>query len=451
MVKYTSVADAVLAPGGDRVVSGAGLWVLGGFADRVGLSGCLSEALPAGGERAPVHDRGALLAHLCLVLAGGGEACSDVERLRGEPELFGPVASPATLWRAMHEIDDEALARVWRAAKQVRERVWAQAPADGPLVVGIDSTLVEARSDNKQGAAAHFKRGYGFHPMVCSTSEGEPLWGMLRPGNAAANSIADHIFVLDNAVSMLPERDAAGHRPGDDPGLARRPVLVRIDAAGCSKEIARACRDRNIGFAASARATQGIDAAIAAARFDHAMWAPAVPNPKHARKPNRARVADLTGLADLTGWPEGTRLIVRREPRRPGAQRSLFPSEHYRYWGFLTDAEGSPAGVDQLMRQHARIESCIGRLKDSGLERMPFTSWQANSAWTAICLIALALVTWFQALRLQGALAKAAPKRLRRQLWHLPAIISRHARRTLIRIPHRHHGATALLAAHHPR
>lgn len=287
--------------------------------------------------------------------------------------------------------------------------------------------------------------------MVCSAASGGPLWGMLRPGNAAANSIADHVVVLDNAVSMLPEYDAAGHRPGDDPGLVRRPMAVRVAAAGCSTDIARACRDRNICFAVSARATKGIDAAIAAARFDDNMWTPAVPNPKHARKPNRTRVAALTGVADLTGWPEGTRLIVRREPRRPGAQRSLFPSEHYRYWGFLTDAQGSPAGVDDLMRRHARVDDCIDRLKDSGLERMPFTSWNANSAWTAMCLIALALVSWFQALRLQGTLAKAAPKRLRWQLWHLPGIVRRHVRRTLIRIPHRHPAATALLAAHHPR
>lgn len=139
------------------MVSRAGLWVLGGFADRVGLAGCLSAALPPAGERAPVHDRGALLTHLCLVLAAGGEACSDVGRLRGEPELFGPVASAATLWRAVHAIDEEALARVWRAAKQVRERVWARAaPQAGLLVVDVDSTLVEVRSDDKQRAAARF-------------------------------------------------------------------------------------------------------------------------------------------------------------------------------------------------------------------------------------------------------------------------------------------------------
>lgn len=47
----------------------------------------------------------------------------------------------------------------------------------------------------------------------------------------------------------------------------------------------------------------------------------------------RAQVAKLTDLADLSRWPEGTRLVVRREPLQPRAQRSLFESENFRYWG----------------------------------------------------------------------------------------------------------------------
>ena len=157
--------------------------------------------------------------------------------------------------------------------------------------------------------------------MICSTAEGEPLWGMLRPGNAAANSIADRLRVLEGAIGVLPARDAAGHRRGDPKGSVQRRLLVRIDAAGCSARIAHECRNRNIGFAVTARATDGIDAAIAAARFDDSVWTTATPNPKHARKPNRTQVADLTGLVDLSDWPDRTRLIVRREPRHPGARQ----------------------------------------------------------------------------------------------------------------------------------
>lgn len=57
----------------------------------------------------------------------------------------------------------------------MRPRMWVGRDRSGPLVVDSDSTLVEARSENKTGAAAHYKRGYGFHPMVCSTADEEPL------------------------------------------------------------------------------------------------------------------------------------------------------------------------------------------------------------------------------------------------------------------------------------
>ncbi|WP_419945089.1 hypothetical protein [Candidatus Poriferisodalis sp.] len=69
---FSSVANARLAGGGDRVVWGAGLFALGGFAGWVGLTGALSAAVLGRGEWAPVHGRGVLLVHLLSVLAGGG-------------------------------------------------------------------------------------------------------------------------------------------------------------------------------------------------------------------------------------------------------------------------------------------------------------------------------------------------------------------------------------------
>ena len=107
--------------------------------------------------------------------------------------------------------------------------------------------------------------------------------------------------------------------------------------------------------------------------------------------------------------------------------------------------------LDEQMRKHADVENVIARLKDNGLARMPFTSVHANSAWAALCLLAVILTGWFQSTRLTGPLRRAAPKRLRWQLWHLPAALSRSGRRTLLRLPGQHPAARALLAAAHPR
>ena len=67
-------------------------------------------------ERAPAHDRGALLVHLLLVLAGGGEACTDIEHMRSQRDLFGAVGSHSTLHRALRGIDGSELGALWGAA-----------------------------------------------------------------------------------------------------------------------------------------------------------------------------------------------------------------------------------------------------------------------------------------------------------------------------------------------
>jgi hypothetical protein len=44
---------------------------------------------------------------------------------------------------------------------------------------------------------------------------------MLRPGNAGANTVADHLVVTGEAITQLPEEAASGHREGDTPDNAR--------------------------------------------------------------------------------------------------------------------------------------------------------------------------------------------------------------------------------------
>lgn len=101
------------------------------------------------------------------------------------------------------------------------------------------------------------------------------------------------------------------------------------------------------------------------------------------RQATECNVTDLLGMAS---WPEGTRLIIR-QPLHPGAQTTLLPDLEYRCWGHYTDQGGDPAELDRQMRTHARVEDHIQRLKDSGLERFPFTDWEANQAWlqTVLC------------------------------------------------------------------
>ena len=68
--------------------------------------------------------------------------------------------------------------------------------------------------------------------MFCfADATGEALAGVLRPGNAVANSGADQLAVVELALAQLPEDYRAGHRPGDDAALVRHRVVVRGDTA----------------------------------------------------------------------------------------------------------------------------------------------------------------------------------------------------------------------------
>jgi hypothetical protein len=452
-VNGSSTRRVAVEAGGDGVVAHVGLHVLGAFADRLGVGDALSARIPPVGERLPVHDRGKVLTQAMLMLAGGGEACSDIEALRAQERLFGAVPSDSTLYRTFRQVSAVTLEGLWDAIAEARGRVWARSSitnTDASVVLDIDATLVEVHSENKDGTAATYKRGFGFHPMFCfADATGEALAARLRAGNATANDVGDHLGVLDEAIAQLPAEAAAGHRAGDDPAAVARAVVVRTDSAGCTAGFVGGCRERNTGFAVVARSTSQVTAAISRTYTETSpdRWAPA----RHQNGETRdgAQVAELTDLVNPpAGWPPGVRLIVRREPLHPGAQHSLFPSVNFRYWGHWTDQDGDPADLDTSMRAHAHVEDHIRRLKESGLCRFPFSDGDANRAWLAVVCFAADLVRWFQLLCLTGHLARAEPKTLRWRLWHTPARIVGHARRDVIRILDGWPDAQAIIAAH---
>jgi hypothetical protein len=452
-----STRNVVVEAGGDQVVGHVGLHALGAFADRLGVGVTLSGAVGWQGPGTPAHDRGRVLVQTMLMLAGGGESCADIEALGSQPRLFGGVCSDSTVYRTFTEtLDVGAVERATDAIAGIRSRVWTRIPdlaGQDPVILDIDGSLVEIHSENKEGAAPNYKRGYGFHPMFCfADATGETLSARLRPGNAAPNNTADLLSVIDEGVGQLPAEIADGHRPGDHVELASRQVLVRSDSAG-ENSFAAGCRERNLGFQAVARSKQAVSAAISVANEDSERWSPALNQDGSPVEVDDdggpiSEVCEVTDLADLSMWPTGTRLIIRREPLHPGAQQTLFDHLEYRFWGHYTDQEGTPADLDRQMRAHAHVEDHIQRLKDSGLERFPFTSFEANQAWLQVVCWASDLVVWFQHLCLTGDLAKARPKRLRWQLWHTPARIIHSARRDILRILDGWPTTRDLLAAH---
>jgi hypothetical protein len=445
----TSTNRVGVESGGTGVAAHVGLHALGTLADQLGLGASLSERIAPRGERMPLHDRGKVLVQMALVLAGGGESCSDIEHLRAQGDLFGSVPSDTTVFRTFHELTGTQRTELAPALAEVRTRVWNKVDKDrsAPVILDIDASLVEIHTESKEMAEPTYKGGFGFHPMFCFADlTGEALSSVLRAGNAGANTVADHVTVLDHAIDQLPNRIAKGHRAGDDAALASRQVIVRADSAGCTTGFLESCRERNVSFFVTVRANAQLESAIYETSVIDSMWTPSVTQGGELR--DGASVCEVTELVDMEGRPSGTRCIIRREPLHQGAQRSLFPSLEFRYWGFYTDWVGAPVELDAMMRAHAHVENHIQRLKDSGLCRMPFTSFEANSTWLVAVTMAADLVRWFQLLCLDGRWRDARPKALRWELFHAPGRLVRRARATIVRLLDGWPTATVLLGAY---
>jgi len=160
-----STVSVVVEGSGKGVVAHVGLHALGAFADRLGLGDSLSARIPVAGERLPLHNRGKVLTQAMLMLAGGGEACSDIEHLRAQETLFGSVPSDSTLYRTFRQIDPATLAGLWEAMAQTRAEVWRRASATtgtAMVVLDIDASLHQVHSENKEDTAANYKGGFGW-------------------------------------------------------------------------------------------------------------------------------------------------------------------------------------------------------------------------------------------------------------------------------------------------
>lgn len=159
-------------------------------------------------------------------------------------------------------------------------------------------------------------------------------------------------------------------------------------------------------------------------------------------------VGEITNRLDLSSWPEGSRLMVRRERPHPGAQLSFTDNDGYRFQAILTDqADENIAVLECRHRQHAHVEDRIRDDKDTGLAKFPFKEFALNQVWLEIVMLAHDLIVWTQALLLDGELAKAEPKRVRYRMLHVAARLAFHGRRGRLRLQHDWPWATELAAA----
>ncbi|WP_236866832.1 IS1380 family transposase, partial [Brevibacterium daeguense] len=258
-----------------------------------------------------------------------------------------------------------------------------------PLIIDIDATLITSHSENKEESKPTYKRGFGFHPLTAFADHGpggtgEPLAMLLRPGNAGANTAADHITVARNALAQLPD----GHRSGPT-------TLIRTDSAGGTHAFLDWLTgpSQSLSYSVGFGFTPAMATALTA--VDPDAWAPAYNSDGDQR--DGAWVTELSEHLDLSSWPAGMRVIIRKERPHPGAQLRITDIDGMRYTAFATNQNS--ADIPSLEVRHRRRARCEDRIrisKDTGLANLPLASLAANEIWTHLVMLAVELTAWTQ-------------------------------------------------------
>jgi DDE family transposase len=441
------VRRVVVSADGQGVVSHVGVGLLREMAEYTGLVGGVSGALIDTYKGVPFHPPGRVFADLAVAVADGADAISGISVLLDRQDLFGPVASMPTTWRVLDRIDADHLHGVRDARAVARARAWAAGA--GPdlsqeLCLDFDATITIAHSE-KENAAATWKRTFGFHSLLCfldrpEVAGGEGLAGLLRSGNAGSNTAADHITVLDQALAALPEN--ARPHPGDGRGQWEGPrLLARSDSAGATHAFADACVARGVGFSFGFPVDIRIQRIVDV--IPESCWHPAIQTDHGDGNDLRdgAWVAEATGMIDLSSWPEGSRLILRKERPHPGAQLTFSDVDGMRVTAILTNTPagvvpGQAAGLELRHRQHARVEDRIREAKATGLRNFPCRAWNENNAWLEVVLTAVDLVCWTKLICFADvpALARCEIAAFRYRVLHVAARLTHAARRLHLRI-----------------
>lgn len=435
---------------GKGTVGHAGAVLLRQLADRTGLTRALAAAFPTS-TATTWRDRATTLAHLAIAIVLGARNLSEAERLGlHHRPVFGPPASDSTLRRTLATLDEAALEAIAKARRAVRRHVWAllhQRPGGFPqvsvagkylkgwIVLDMDATLITTTS-NKERAAPTFKSSFGFHPLAAwYANTHECLAMLLRPGNAGANTAADHVRVLEAALAQIP-------------GASRSKLLIRVDGAGATHALleylhALNTTRRTVRYTVGWTITPADEAAIA--RLPEHAWESALGPGGDLQ--DGYQVAELTGLSTREGWPENMRLLVRRvRPSRRHAKKltALERKTGWRYSVLATDIgrRHRIAGshqvqfLDALHRDHAEVEDRVRTNKAMGLALLPSRSWTFNRGWVLAANLACDLDAWLRLLTLHDEedLAEAESESMRFRIYHLPARLARHARRRFLRL-----------------
>ena len=395
----------------ERVVSDAGIALVGALAQRLGVEALAGDLVRLRRDRPGAANAGRKVMALLFAMVLGADSIDDTDVLRAGRTrrlLGGWLPAPSTLGTFLRAFTFGHVRQLDALLGQSLERAWraGAGPGEGRLVIDVDSFVGEVCGYQKQGAGYGYTKLFGYHPILATRADTrEALHIRLRKGSA--NTQKGMPRFTDELIARVSRAGASGVKLlRADSGFWNTKVFERLEKAGWQYSI-------------GVRMIKTVRAAVEAIPAD--AW---------------TRIEDYpeAGEAQMAETVYGGRRLIVRRTRLLGTQAELWPD--WRHFCFITNRDEDIALVEAEHRDHAVVEQVIADLKDQALAHFPSGHFYANSAWTVLAAIAHNLLRWTQLLGLPDTTVRAA-RTLRRRLLGIPGHLTRHARGWTLHLPAR--------------
>ena len=368
---------------------------------------------------------------IVLLLAAGGERVEEVRVLREDKALSRllerPFPSPDALLDFLGAFHDEnemarrpatgafipgesaALAGLGRVnAELVRRAVAPHRPTVATL--DLDATIIES---HKRDALAHYKGGRGYQPTAVLWAEEDLVVSdEYRDGNVPAAMETKPI--AQRAFAVLPS-SVTGR-------------FFRGDSACYDVRLLKWLWRSGIHFTISADMGDALRAICMAPTVKWRVF--------------EDRVSETVALSEVEfapgNWPKKAPPMRYVALRFSGKQGRLFcDGTDTKYLAVVSDRRDLDAA--ELVRWHWQKAGTIEHLHDVtknelGARLPPSGRFGANAAWYRLNLLTYNILTVLKRRALPERLRDARPKRLRYEVFSLPAILTEHARQLTAKV-----------------
>lgn len=298
------------------------------------------------------------------MLADGGDDVAPHEGVRRQPELFGDIASAATVNRTIGALADrelviEELGEVMRAARQ-RVKAGGVPPAVAAAANATTHNSKNRKNNEEQGWVWRLGLDIDGRRVICHNDDRDGCAGLQqRISPRLGLTRCWPIWTVVTGCGRRWQRCTARETPAQTPHQTMlrswrwRWAVCRCCLSGwgwwCVPMLpvppqsfwpmwVRRERSSRSGLRSLIEA---IRKAIRALNDDD--WVAVCRQNGQVRE--GAALVEITHSPwiNLDDYPQGSRLVVRREPLHPGAQQTLFDIPGARFTAFLTDRPDPPA------------------------------------------------------------------------------------------------------------